>query len=345
MTEPKEIRALACPSCIVCGSGGTCIYTGQKDRLFGAHGLWNFKKCIDPTCGLIWLDPMPIAEDIGNAYASYYTHQVRANPSRPKGLRTLVELMERGYWGGKYKYPVAQSIIVEALGKLLYLFPLRRNGADGYVGFLPAVPNGRLLDVGCGSGEWLLFMRRLGWDVEGIDFDERAVNAAAQNGLKVRCGALEKGGFPAESFDAVVLNHVIEHVPDPLATLKECSRVLRPGGKVVLFTPNSSSLGHMVFKEEWRGLEPPRHLHVFSMQSISRILKQTGFRTVSVRPQLARSIIRESVLLSWGKTGFDSVTSRNWRAATIARFFNLLELCLLGWKPSISDCVGAIAVK
>jgi 2-polyprenyl-3-methyl-5-hydroxy-6-metoxy-1,4-benzoquinol methylase len=345
MTEEREIRTLPCASCILCGSSGTLIHTGQQDRLFGAYGLWNFKRCSDPTCGLIWLDPMPITEDIAKAYANYYTHKTRVDASRPKPLKRVRELMERGYWAGKYIYPVAGSPIVETLGKLLYLFPLHRSAADGDVRFLPAVPNGRLLDVGCGSGEWLLFMRGMGWEVEGIDFDARAVDVAVQNGLKARCGALEKGSFPAESFDAVVLNHVIEHLPDPVATLLECSRILRPGGKIVLFTPNSSSLGHKLFKEQWRGLEPPRHLHIFSMQSMARVLKQTGFRTVSIRPQLARSIIHESVLLSCGKVGFDSVTSRNWGAATFARLFNLLELCLLSWKPSISDCVAAIAVK
>jgi 2-polyprenyl-3-methyl-5-hydroxy-6-metoxy-1,4-benzoquinol methylase len=345
MAEEREIRALPCASCILCGSSGTFIHTGQQDRLFGAYGLWNFKACSDPTCGLIWLDPMPITEDIAKAYASYYTHKSRADVRQPKLLKRVLELMERGYWAGKYKYPVAGSTMVEAIGKLLYLLPLRRSAADGDVRFLTAVPNGRLLDVGCGSGEWLLFMRGLGWEVAGIDFDQRAVSIAVQNGLKVRCGALEEGNFPTASFDAVVLNHVIEHVPDPVATLLECSRILRPGGKVVLFTPNSSSLGHKLFKTEWRGLEPPRHLHIFSMQSLSLILKQTRFRTVSVRPQLARSIIHESVLLSWGQIGFDSVTGRNWRAAAFARLFNLLELCLLGWRPTISDCVAAIGVK
>jgi 2-polyprenyl-3-methyl-5-hydroxy-6-metoxy-1,4-benzoquinol methylase len=345
MTEDREIRTQPCPGCILCGSDGVFIYRDQRDRLFGAGGSWNFKRCCNRSCGLIWLDPMPLEEDIGKAYAKYYTHQAQAGAKRPGLLKRACELMERGYWAGKYHYPIAGSMLVKGVGKLLYLFPLRRRGADGDVRFLRAVPHGRLLDVGCGSGEWLLFMRALGWQVEGIDFDERAVEIATQSGLNVRCGALEQQSYPSESFNAVILNHVIEHLPDPVGTLWECGRILAPGGKQVVFTPNSSSLGHRFFKGRWRGLEPPRHLHVFSMRSLQQILGQAGFREISVRPQIAGSVIYDSLLLHLGQIGFTAASRRNWVAEAFARFFTVLELCLLNWNPSIADCVGAVAVK
>src|SRR2546429_421611 len=72
--SPDQIRSRPCPDCYVCGGRGTLLYEDLNDRLFGAPGVWNVKRCPNPACGLLWLDPMPDEEDIGKAYAEYYTH-------------------------------------------------------------------------------------------------------------------------------------------------------------------------------------------------------------------------------------------------------------------------------
>lgn len=337
-----RIRTAICPHCVLCGRKGQTVYTNQRDYLFGASGLWSFKKCPDQECGLIWLDPMPIEEDISKAYANYYTHSTAQSSDQAGYLRRIYRTMKRGYRAEKYGYREAPSI--RSFGKLLYLLPLRRSEADGEARFLSAVAEGSLLDVGCGSGIWLSSMRDLGWQAEGVDFDQNAVDVARKQGLKVRCGALEQQGYPSESFDAVTLNHVIEHVPDPVGTLTECARILRRGAKLVVSTPNTASLGHKVFGEHWRGLEPPRHLHIFSENSLVRALRLAGFDEIAFRPQIANSVIRESVLLR--QRHGDSPTSILTSTATaFARLFNLMELCLIMWKPSIADCFAAIAVK
>jgi SAM-dependent methyltransferase len=156
---------------------------------------------------------------------------------------------------------------------------------------------------------------------------------------------LEDQHYPDASFDAVTLNHVIEHVPDPIQTLRECARILKKDGRLVILTPNSSSLGHRVFKQDWRGLEPPRHLHLFSMQSMRRTLELAGFRKVTLRPQIAFSVIYESVLLRQGQTGVFPPLRRFWAAWAFARLFNLVELCVIRWHPPVADCFGAIAEK
>ena len=208
---------------------------------------------------------MPLKEDIGNAYANYYTHAARNCSNRAGLLRAVFRWMKRGYWATKYNYQVGPgSFPIKILGMFLYLFPLRRRAVDEEVRMLNAVAQGRLLDVGCGSGEWLTLMKNHGWRVEGVDFDENAVRVARERGLEVHCGSLEEQRFPNDTFNAVTLNHVIEHVPDPVRTLTECARILKPGGRLILFTPNVSSLSHRIFRQDWRGLEPPRHLHLFS---------------------------------------------------------------------------------
>lgn len=344
--DGKRIRSAPCPLCILCGNEGEFVYRNQPDRLFGASGTWDLKQCADRKCGLIWLDPMPISEDIGKAYANYYTHSV-SDPAKRVGLRKRISgLIKRGYWASKYNYSAGREpFVVRSLGNLLYASPIHRREADADVRCLQAVPQGRLLDVGCGSGEWLLAMRDRGWTVEGCDFDKNAVEAAKQRGLQVKCGSLEEQNYPDDNFDAVTLSHVIEHVPDPVRVLGECARILKPGGKLVLFTPNSASLGHRIFKTSWRGLEPPRHLHLFSPQSMHRAVTMAGFQTVSVVPFIVTSVIYESILLRWGRSDFTKGAARNWPAWGITRLFKLFELGLLKCDPSVGDCLIAVAQK
>jgi 2-polyprenyl-3-methyl-5-hydroxy-6-metoxy-1,4-benzoquinol methylase len=290
---------------------------------------------------------MPLPEDIGKAYANYYTHSAQDTGKGAGFAKRTYLKMKRGYLAGKFGYGKTPSEPVPAkgLGKLLYLFPLRRRSVDLSVRFLPALPGGRLLDVGCGSGEWLSVMKNLGWEVEGLDFDENAVRVARQTGLNVHCGALEDQRFPDGSFDAVTLNHVIEHVPDPVKTLKECARILKKGGKLVLATPNSASLSHRLFKNDWRGLEPPRHLHIFSPSSMRRALRIAGMRNVLIQPVIATSVIYESILVRRGCVGRAATAPGNGSARLKAHLFNVVEWGIAKWNPGIADCLAAIALK
>jgi len=342
----NQIRTTRRATCVLCGGSGEYVYRGLSDRLFSAGGDWSLKQCTNDGCGLIWLDPMPLAEDIGKAYANYYTHTAQTASNGNSLLRRTYQRMKRGYLAGKYGYTQGSpESPAPLLGKLLYLFPLRRFAADASVRFLPAKPRGRLLDVGCGAGEWITVMRDFGWEVEGLDFDENAARVGRANGLKVHCGALEEQDFPSDSFDAVTLNHVIEHVPDPISTLTECARVLKKGGKLVLATPNNASLSHRVFKRDWRGLEPPRHLHIFSPSSMRRLLAMAGLKQIAIRPSIASSVVYESVQLRRGRTGAAATSEGNRPVHILAHAFNLAELCLVKWKPAAADCMIAMATK
>lgn len=245
-------------TCPVCHCLGRSIYSGLRDRLFDTGGVWSMSRCSDEACGLLWLDPRPIEEDIHRAYKSYYTHAPR-HFARPL-VATLVSTTFRGL---SYATLLAGRLLQE-----------RAAVANMHLGGLAP---GRLLDVGCGDGAFLQRMKAFGWTVEGCDFDESAARTAeSRYGITVKVGRLSDIAYPGDSFDAVTLNHVIEHLHDPVAVLREIERILKPSGTVIAVTPNATSWGHGIYGSDWRGLEPPRHIHVFSLGALRTVVERAG---------------------------------------------------------------------
>jgi 2-polyprenyl-3-methyl-5-hydroxy-6-metoxy-1,4-benzoquinol methylase len=336
-----EIRTQSRRECIFCGSAGISLYANLEDRLFGTHGTWGFRQCPESACGLIWLDPAPIPADLPKAYASYYTHVETHARGHSSGLKQYCKRAQNFYVQSRYcKGKRIGSALTYYFGALIHSYL-----TEGSSTFLKPVPNGKLLDVGCGSGQNLALMREVGWRVEGVESDPQAVKAAQQNGLTVHCATVEERAYPAHTFDAVVLCHVIEHLQDPASTIRECARILKPGGQLMIFTPNSASLGHRLFGNNWRGLEPPRHLFLFATASMKKLLKQCGFNRVSIRPQVGSSVLYDSFQLWRKKRGPFGSGRTNKVACAFARAFALFEMGIQGWSPDQTDCLGVLAEK
>lgn len=277
------IAIVPAPTCYLCGNPGRTLYENREDRLFNSPGLWDFRQCSNSQCGLIWMDPMPSIADIGKLYSNYYTHQAGRVPhSSP--LRKALRSVRDAYLARRFGYVGLSKTWQRPFGWLLYLVPFSRARIDFDIMRLAACDRGRLLEIGCGSGEFLARMQRLQWQVCGIDPDPAAVTAGRQStGLDLRCGSLEEMSFTSDYFDVITMNHVIEHLHDPLNLLRECHRILRPGGRIVLTSPNTGSWGHRRFGNHWRGLEPPRHLMLFSLSTLQKCADQAGFETVTLR--------------------------------------------------------------
>jgi 2-polyprenyl-3-methyl-5-hydroxy-6-metoxy-1,4-benzoquinol methylase len=148
---------------------------------------------------------------------------------------------------------------------------------------------GDFLDVGCASGYLLYHMRKHGWRVRGNDLNEGALEIARQHGFDVVHGTLEDCAFPDNSFDAINVGDLIEHVKSPRKLMTEVYRILRPGGVVAILTPNAecglakSSLAFSRFTNfPWIHSEAPYHLFDFSPKTLTSMLSDIGFRTESV---------------------------------------------------------------
>lgn len=342
-----EVRTERRPVCIVCGAASSRVrYANQTDRLFSAGGQWNLVECSNPRCGVLWLDPAPVPEDLPLLYRDYYTHEAEPAHQRSR-LNQFFQRAEDAYLAEKYGYGEARGTALACLeAALMYLRPSRRAALDFDVFYLRAQPGGHLLEVGCGSGAMLRRMQERGWQVEGVDFDPQAVVHARVLGLKVRAGDILKMSLPAGKYDVVAMSHVIEHVPDPHALLGKCARLLKPGARVVIITPNVKAVSHRLFGRHWRGLEPPRHLQLFAASPLRRLCHEAGLEVEVCRSSMrgARGIFAASIrLMQAGRSRPVSCAPAG--VSRGAALWELLAITVLSLVPGLGDEIVCIARK
>ena len=139
---------------------------------------------------------------------------------------------------------------------------------------------GRLLDVGTGFGFFLAEMKHQGWEVEGIEISQKGINYGREVlNLTVHPGPLEAIGFPEKAFDVVTAFYVIEHLSNPMAFLKECYRILKPKGLLLLRYPHTTPIKNLlhVLRIKNRLYDLPAHLSDFSPGMIQRCVERAGF--------------------------------------------------------------------
>lgn len=251
--------------CLLCGSGNWSPLVEAPDMGLAANGRWFMVvQCRD--CGLCFTNPRPSPVTIGQFYQSDYPpHQPRAKEDAPRWWQRLPGL---GRWHD----------------------PRRR---------LPRFGQGRLLDFGCGNGSFLVRMRRQGWNVCGLDSDLEVIDRLRrEHGIPGVVGSLPHPELPDEAFDAVTMWQSLEHVHQPLETLRAAHRLLTPDGKLIVATPNIDSLAFRWFGPAWSGLDLPRHLLHFSPWTIRLCLYRSGFRSIRVRMVRRSGWLRDSARIA-----------------------------------------------
>lgn len=138
-------------------------------------------------------------------------------------------------------------------------------------------PGSHVLDVGCGWGETLGYLRARGCTVAGAEADSNLRRIADLQGFDVRVGPFSADDWSGYRFDTIVLNQVLEHLPDPIKTLSDLHRLLSPDGTVIATTPNTASLVRYLTGSRWIHWHAPYHLHLFSHGSLRAAFQRAGF--------------------------------------------------------------------
>lgn len=165
--------------------------------------------------------------------------------------------------------------------------PRKMREASRQLRVLERLTEGRnLLDVGCGYGFFLAAAQQRGWRATGIEIAEgSATYARGTFGLTVLQQDFVQARFPDGSFDAVVIRHVLEHLPDPARALQEIHRILADGGVVALAVPNIASLAFRLNGSLWWWIDPPTHLYYFRPRTLRLLLERNGFTCLRMDTQ------------------------------------------------------------
>jgi len=219
-----------------------CICGGTRfERWFDLPGTrFGIERCV--SCGLGVMVPMLTANEVASFYAA-------------------------GYYGSDgTKFGLWTEGLVRFVARRRTTF-LRRHLPHG----------GRVLDVGCGRGVVASPLAAAGYDVTGIEILREAVRGIDDRVHVVIADSLHDTSLPKEQFDLVLLWHVLEHLANPVETLAEIHRILRPGGRLVVAVPNFSSWQARWTGPAWFHLDPPRHLFHFPLTALRTLLTRSGF--------------------------------------------------------------------
>ena len=202
-------------------------------------------------CGLLFTDPRPDASVIGKYYKSeeYYSHQQNKSGFIPR----LYELVKKPNLNRKVKLALGQRSV------------------------------GRLLDIGCGVGDFLVAVKQRGFDVVGVEPspDARAIAATRLGFAPLDPSALST--LSDASFDVITMWHVLEHVDDLKTEIAELSRLLKPDGSLIIALPNFKSFDASYYQEAWAAWDVPRHLNHFSPASIRTIFGDTDLKLLDIQ--------------------------------------------------------------
>lgn len=150
----------------------------------------------------------------------------------------------------------------------------------------------RMLDVGCASGHLVNEFMQRGWQADGVEMSPLLAADAGSRGLTVHVGNFLRLDLAKSSYDLITMFHVIEHFDAPAEAATKCHSLLRPGGLLVMETPNWRGIGALLRGSRWSHIIPPEHLNYFGPGALSRLVLRAGFsraRAVTITPQVIQA--------------------------------------------------------
>lgn len=308
MNDPESENSIEWETvpCPLCGESDGSVCLRAQDLLYRTPGEFTLQRC--SRCGHVFLNPRPTRECIGQFYPADYGpfHQPEAGGrgwrseagvqrSEPSGFRSWRWLRRMVLWWIESRAaPVPRFEIANLKSEISNSETLARP---------------RALELGCAHGAFLRQLREQGWECVGVEPAGEVARRAAESGLNVREGSLESvlaadpRTFAPGGFDAIFAWMVVEHLHDPVATLRLVRGLLKPEGTLTFSVPNFGCWERRMFGRYWYALQLPTHVQHFTAASLCRLLKASGFELVELIPQRNVNNLVGSVGL-WLRTRF-----------------------------------------
>jgi len=235
--------------CDICNSLNYKLLFKTKDIQFENNGQFDIVKC--ENCGLIYLNPRPTKKEIEKYYPKEY-----------KPYQSKDEKSEKSRKTSNIFYKVMR-------------FLAGKKSITGINEIFDKILEGKVLDLGCGSGELLKELKEKGFECYGVEMDKNAVEICRKNNLKVIQGDIQEYIKKINAkFDVIILSHGLEHLYNPSFVIREISRILADDGVFIIAIPSADSLMFNLFKSKWHSIDSPRHLYLFSTKTLSSLLQK-----------------------------------------------------------------------
>lgn len=275
-----EKKCACIRKCEICSNTHFDDLTLIEGKKYSPGFKYKLVKC---NCGLIFVNPIP--ESLLELYPSdYKPHKTTSiqQSTRNRFMHSIRSFFSR---------PGGESYIYHKISSLFYSL----YNMFSYRSLPPARGKGNLLDVGCGTGDYLLIMQKLGWQVTGVEVNPNAVTACRNMGLNIKKGNIRDIDFQEGSFDLVTMWHSLEHFENPGEVLLKVRRLLKEGGKIMIGIPNYNSIDRKIFREYWNGFEIPLHLYHFSPETVKLLLQHAGFGNCKVNSKIRPMDMNSSI--------------------------------------------------
>ncbi len=326
-SKGQRIQVNRCPLCTGAPAGPPDVFVRADDEAQFSD-IWHYDRC--SICRSLYLRDRPDTESLPRAYAEYFTHHAPVDSSEGESTAWKQRWIN-GYL--RIRFGVDRPHYSRAGGALFALVPpvawmLNVHGRNIPKNFCHS--GKRLLDVGCGNGEFLRRAMEMGLRCSGCEPDQAAAELCRKEGLDVLHGDAFDPSLDPLRFDVITLNHVIEHVEDPAHLIVRLHTLLQPGGVLWMGLPNPSAIGIGVFGAGWKGLHPPFHLAIPDQRVLKRWLSAAGFEDIRC---LRRGLQSPGL---WGESSriFERETGRRagWR-----RLFKPIADALASLSPRYSE--------
>lgn len=232
--------------CPISGNSNDKVLFKASDRL--SHLKGEFNVVINKDSGLMRTNPRPSPESIGYYYPDTYTPYDYKSTAKKITLNN--KLKDRNWNLFRYNTKVIPEFLI----------------------------NGKMLEIGCASGNYMKKMKDKGWDVTGLEYSKTAASRAREEGLNVIVDTIEEANFKEKQFDVIVGWMVVEHLHDPVLCFRKIRSWLKDDGYFIFSTPNAGSKEFKIFQKYWYDLDVPRHTYLFTPDTMAKILNKTDFK-------------------------------------------------------------------